>query len=234
MAWESAIEETAVEVEEDLLEGLNSSSELDGSSERETSDGHGSEGGDGEKKGMSKVMKKNLILFAAIMATIVAGSANNILFYKISIPFANYPFFLVLYSSVFSVPTFWCIVAVILLVPRWKHYVTRDMMAFALWKFAVLGLLDSIQVPPHTHTHTHTVSLTLTLSISLSHSPPPSLSHTLSQCFSHAFLSLPQTRAHILSDSPTHHSLSHFLAGSLPLYSPAHSWQTLFVFLASG
>lgn len=177
-----------VDASGDLLDDWNSRSERNGAPETMSargvsgaelesgteSDTDGDcEGGEEGKKGMSAVMKKNLILFAAILATIVAGSANNILFYKISIPFQNYPFFLVLYSSVFSVPTFWFIVALILLVPRWKHYITREMMAFALWKFAVLGLLDSIQgilgffSDPHVPGATQQLVLQITIPITM-------------------------------------------------------------------
>ena len=67
----------------------------------------------------------------------------------------------------FSVPVYWLIVLIIRVVPRllkqscypkkykilicyiqnyrWRHYITITMLGFPVWKFMILGLLDSLQ-----------------------------------------------------------------------------------------
>ena len=75
----------------------------------------------------------------------IAGTANNVLFYKISLPMANYPILLAVFATFFSIPIYWLIVAVIMLVPRWRDLITPEMLGFCWYKLAALGLLDALQ-----------------------------------------------------------------------------------------
>ena len=134
--------------------------------------------------------RKNAFIFTVILLTIISGSANNILFKKvrqecqsvvarramscltrvrqISIPFENYPFFLVLYSSVFSVPIYWVLIIPLLVVPRSARTPSRSCefnflmlpsccCASLKSLCAVLPSLGFLQCSPISHTHVLTV-----------------------------------------------------------------------------
>lgn len=89
------------------------------------------------------ISAKAWTLLIVILLTVITGSANNILYYKISLPLKNYPLFLSLYAAVLNVPLFWIIIGLWLLIDR--RYFQSSSLKVVPWKWALLGFFDSLQ-----------------------------------------------------------------------------------------
>eukprot|EP01096_Ripella_sp_DP13-Kostka_P013751 TRINITY_DN601_c0_g1_i1.p1 TRINITY_DN601_c0_g1~~TRINITY_DN601_c0_g1_i1.p1 ORF type:complete len:525 (-),score=217.52 TRINITY_DN601_c0_g1_i1:76-1527(-) len=95
----------------------------------------------GCKKPMSEYMKPDTTLVLGLMvAVVIVGTANRVLFRKMLYPMANYAFFTNQLTSFIYIPVFWPVVWTLM----WAGKITKEMREFPWWKFVVMGMLDSL------------------------------------------------------------------------------------------
>jgi len=80
-----------------------------------------------------------LLLLGLMVAVIVFGTANRVLFKLMLIPMVNYPFFTNQLTSFIYIPFFWPIVWVFFKTGR----IDEEQRSFPWWKFAIMGTLDA-------------------------------------------------------------------------------------------
>lgn len=82
---------------------------------------------------------KNSLMFLLLLALIIVGTANRVMFKKMTNKMPNYPYFLSQFTTVVYVFIFW---PVVWLMIAKTNRITKEQVNFPKWKFLIMGFLD--------------------------------------------------------------------------------------------
>jgi len=83
---------------------------------------------------------KNSFVLLLTAALILVGTCNRVFFKKMLIPMYNYPYFISQLTTTVYIPIFWPVVWGLML---FTSRITPEMRQFPIWKFIIMGALDS-------------------------------------------------------------------------------------------
>lgn len=83
---------------------------------------------------------RNSVVLILVIAVIIVGTTNRVMFRKMLYPLQNYPWYVSQVSTTIYLPVFWPIVWYL---QCFTNRITKEMTKFPKWKFLIMGSLDA-------------------------------------------------------------------------------------------